>query len=162
MEPLPTPFDILEIEAFPGPPPLSFWLAMILIVIISYLAFTKLSKKLKEPKENIDSLDILKKRLSELEHGSNIDETSAEASLLVRSYLTFKFKLPFDSLSSSELKEMAKNQNNSNLKDILTELSEVDFLRYQPSEHFPEAFKKSLLKIESSLNKLNQEEASHD
>ena len=156
MEPLPTPFDILEIEAFPGPPPISFWLALFLIALVGYLFFTKFSKKLKEPKESINSLDILKKRLRELEHANNLDQVSAEASLLVRSYLTFKFDLPFDSFSSSELKDIAKKQDNPELQNILSELSEVDYLRYQPSEHFPEAFKKSLQKIESSLGRLDQ------
>ena len=158
MNPLPTPYDIVEIDYFPAAPPLWFWMVLILAAVCIYLAIKYIRHKLSNPKPELNDLESLSKRLKELSADKTTDaeRASSEASILVRGFLSYRYDYPFDSFSSTELKKFSSQTEDKNLKKIISEVSELEILRYQPSIDFRKKFQQKLHSIYDCLLLLDQ------
>lgn len=157
--PLPTPYDIIGLDGFPTAPPLSFWVLLILAAAAAYILIQAVKKKINNPRVELNDLDSLKQRLKtlSLDKSNDTERISAEASILIRGYLSFRYDIPFDSFSSSELKKYSETTGDENLKKIVSQISELEIIRYQPPIDFAQNFKKALEEISTSLNSLERE-----
>ncbi|MCB0318962.1 MAG: hypothetical protein KDD56_09410 [Bdellovibrionales bacterium] len=161
MNPLPTPYDIVEFDHIPAPPDAISWLLLGFFLFSAIIFYRWMQKKLEAPNSEISSKKILIERLNQLNKDNAPEkfiEVLNETSLLVRSYLAFAYNIPFDTLSSTELKRISSLQENNKLKVILDELSAIDFLRYQQNSDYNQELYNSLNKIVENIMHLDVNE----